>query len=1046
MLCSYRCCALVALLTCLSPLAAAATYDFSGTAGGPNFPACSGTWSSNGSTYTCSGSVALAAGDAVLPSSPLTIVAQGGAALAGGNVLGSASAAVTLQTVWDATVTLSGGNTVIFGNLTTDSGAVSIGGSGNVIYGSLTATNWGAIVAANTVVYGNVDVYASVTLTNVTIKGAISTRDQAFMTGGSVAGDLAATNGVTTDGTVIGGDVRLTTSGSISLTGGSVAGMVHSDCCTVGTTNTNIGNGVSSSSNSVTINGGTISGVVTSGGGSGVKITNAIVTSSATVTVSANNVGIDIGSSTIYGSVSGNNSVRLHDGTTVWGDATAGNWPGALDIDGTSQVSGNCSPHHARCGVVQMDHILLSHSGSGVTCMGSPVKVTACNSSDVAGSCVPSAKAISGKIVAKNGVSVVGTFDFAIPAGAGSTSVPVLVGSAQTVTLETSDLSLATAKPTSCWNTGSGTDSCEHVFVDAGFIVSATKNGGATGIDAQSAGAGSATYFLQAVKTNPVTKACEAALANTTTSVNFGYECIDPSTCFGTDLMTLNGSTSTVIPRSNRGGSSAAGVTMSFDTDGNAPFTLNYADAGLVTLRANKTVGATILNGAWSFVTKPYGFKVASATCKAVTPNASNGANQNSPSPSDSKFCPAGGSFDVSISAIEKGGNITPNYGREETAKTVNVTWNVGLPAGGNAGTLPTGAFGFSGDFTGSFEAAKLSWSEVGILRATIGVSGDDYLGAGNVRSDGYVGRFYPHHFETLASGQDNCATFAYAGRPGAPGQPFKLIVFAKNLSRGTTENYDFAGGFAMLDVDLSLDAGSAVGSLFRDATPGAGKVTKDKFSKGFATVFPGDDTGRISFAQGSFPTRPADIRVRAQSDETKDATVTDAKGDVVAHPDGPLPIRSGRLHLSNAFGSEKRPLAMPLQAQYWSGLSWVVSSDDGCTALPAGAFALVGPVAAKTKVNNASPIMLVKGTTQLVLQEPLKVGTADISVNLGSGSKEQSCLNPNSATLDKAAVPWLRTNGPCAAATYDRDPSARATFGIYTPENRRVIHIREMY
>jgi MSHA biogenesis protein MshQ len=40
----------------------------------------------------------------------------------------------------------------------------------------------------------------------------------------------------------------------------------------------------------------------------------------------------------------------------------------------------------------------------------------------------------------------------------------------------------------------------------------------------------------------------------------------------------------------------------------------------------------------------------------------------------------------------------------------------------------------------------------------------------------------------------------------------------------------------------------------------------------------------------------------------------------------------------------------------------------------------------------------------------------------------------------------WLRAqNGNCAT-TFDRDPSARVTFGIYKPESTKTIHVREIY
>jgi MSHA biogenesis protein MshQ len=41
--------------------------------------------------------------------------------------------------------------------------------------------------------------------------------------------------------------------------------------------------------------------------------------------------------------------------------------------------------------------------------------------------------------------------------------------------------------------------------------------------------------------------------------------------------------------------------------------------------------------------------------------------------------------------------------------------------------------------------------------------------------------------------------------------------------------------------------------------------------------------------------------------------------------------------------------------------------------------------------------------------------------------------------------VPWLRSLNGCAN-DYSRDPSARATFGVFSPESKATIHVRELF
>jgi MSHA biogenesis protein MshQ len=94
-------------------------------------------------------------------------------------------------------------------------------------------------------------------------------------------------------------------------------------------------------------------------------------------------------------------------------------------------------------------------------------------------------------------------------------------------------------------------------------------------------------------------------------------------------------------------------------------------------------------------------------------------------------------------------------------------------------------------------------------------------------------------------------------------------------------------------------------------------------------------------------------------------------------------------------------------------------------------------------------PFPLSGGNANLVLKAPLNAGnsvtgTVDVAINLGATTTDQSCLASHGGTAGNMG--WLRAqNGNCAA-TFDRDPTARATFGVYAPETRRTIHVREQF
>ena len=170
-------------------------------------------------------------------------------------------------------------------------------------------------------------------------------------------------------------------------------------------------------------------------------------------------------------------------------------------------------------------------------------------------------------------------------------------------------------------------------------------------------------------------------------------------------------------------------------------------------------------------------------------------------------------------------------------------------------------------------------------------------------------------------------------------------------------------------------------------------------------------------------------------------------------YSEGSVALRSGRLKMSNAFGSEKRSLALPVQAQYWSSnKAWVVNGADSCTTVPAAAVATSNyrnslGVAAGGWSTSGSAITISSGNGTLTMSapSPTSTGSLDVVLNLGATTADNACLGTHPASTG-ANLGWLRgLNGNCAA-THDRDPSARINFGIYSPESRRTVHIRELY
>ena len=719
-----------------------------------------------------------------------------------------------------------------------------------------------------------------------------------------------------------------------------------------------------------------------------------------------------------------------------------------------AEVTAIATQTHACAIVVAVpNHYELSMPTSSVTCLPTTVTVTACT--DATSPCTNPFAAASGStaVLATSGGTLGATTVTFGATGVASTTLSYPVapdGTPASVTL--SGESLAASNPrqwcpngTACVVANSGSTT----FNTAGFIFSATAGGVVATIPTQVAGTSSAPNYLRAVKTSTTTQACEAALSGSQ-SVNFAYECNDPISCYGSNLMSVNGGTATTIARNNNGSVAIyLPVNMTFDANGNAPLTFNYSDVGQVKLWVSKAASGSLLSkltgSSNAFVVKPGGFAI-SNIMQTAAPNLVNPAAANA---GGSKFVKAGENFSVTVTAtttLASGAVTTPNYGREILPESVKLTSALVAPAGGVPGTL-SGTFGA---FTnGVATGATFTWSEVGIISLTASVGDADYLGAGDTTGTTSVniGRFYPDHFDTVVTPQGG--GFAYSGNPTVPGplvpgQPFTVTVTAKSAAASPTANYYYInpGDFAKA-VNLSVPVGGATGQLYVDAVAGgAGAVPANKFvntNPGEGKVNYSDAVGKISFVFNSLPYYLAPpIQIHAEDADT--VTSSGANGSIN--------ILQGRLRLFNAFGSEKADLNMPLQAEYWTGSSWALNSADSFTSIPAGSIALsVVPLSGTLSavIPRPGPFTLAGGQGSVVLASPMVSGSVDLAINLGTSAADQSCLTVHPGTTG-AAIPWLRSiNGNCAT-TYDRDPSARGTFGVYAPETKRTIHVRELF
>lgn len=621
---------------------------------------------------------------------------------------------------------------------------------------------------------------------------------------------------------------------------------------------------------------------------------------------------------------------------------------------------------------------------------------------------------------------------------------------------------------------------------------------------------GAQTLYLRAVRQSSTTGACTGGLSGAQ-AVGFAYECDNPANCYGSDLLSINGGAgSLAVARNNDGSvSSSSGsytsVNMTFSADGYAPFTFNYADAGAITLHARKVVAAgsgtppstaaTIYGASNSFVVRPFAFEL-TAYRDAL------GDNPGASAADGSVFTSAGSPFKARLRSVawqaaddDPGASPAydglPNSGANlgDNATTPSFAWASSLAADASAGSFtplagdggvlgelsPSPASLAATDFgAGVASYTPLAYSEVGsfTLRAAaasyLGVSGIDV--AGSTR----VGRFVPDHFTVTPGTLVNravaaCApasAFTYAGEAM---QLKDFTLSARNALATPTVTKNYTGAFARLDgslpanfafaaVDLadavaplaarSFAAGSSPGDLGLLSSSGGWSAGVGTFVANVRLIrATGAAEGPYeSFRLGIAPLDPDGVTVRGADKDLDITAPADAANDKVLI--GSTRVLFGRLWLGNAYGSDQRDLALPFQTQYWNGTAFVKNTADNCTALatahlamgnPQGGLgAYAGPLAVSATVAGGGTITLSKPAGSAS-------GSVDLAVRLGSAGSPANCANPALAGGTSAALDYL--SGKWCGSGYDRDPVARATFGVFGSHLKKgPIYIRENF
>ena len=290
-------------------------------------------------------------------------------------------------------------------------------------------------------------------------------------------------------------------------------------------------------------------------------------------------------------------------------------------------------------------------------------------------------------------------------------------------------------------------------------------------------------------------------------------------------------------------------------------------------------------------------------------------------------------------------------------------------------------------------------------------------------------GRFIPHHFEVTKI--NGCGAFTYSGQPFG-----RVTVTAMAAGNTVTKNYADGSGFAK-SVDISDGNGSTLGIFGNGNFAAAGFASGTQFRTDVTYTFTAKETPALTLALRAIDT-----------DNVSSA----------GHTEDPAEIRSGRVRIQNAYGSELAALPVPMRAEYYvdttitapatipSVIGWITNGADTCSSAVLNALSnFQGNLSSgETCVQDTgNPGVSGQGCAVAGLPadryaSPPAAGSYNLNLKTpGAGNDGSVDISANLSTK-----PWLRFDWD---GTGDADPTGRATFGLYRGSPRH-IYLRQRF
>lgn len=573
-------------------------------------------------------------------------------------------------------------------------------------------------------------------------------------------------------------------------------------------------------------------------------------------------------------------------------------------------------------------------------------------------------------------------------------------------------------------------------------------------------------------------------------NIRFYTTYVNPTT--GTINATING---TAIASSS--GATATTQSITF-TNGVATVTGRYNDAGQLSLNVIDTAvspaGPTGASG--NFVVKPASFAINIPSNTAAQTTSPAGAAQTA-CLADIAFAKAGNNFTVNVQPLNALGSVTPNYGNETSPQGITLSSSAVLgPTGGLNGSANNGVIGNGSAFTkqtsGSppagwslpyFSGTTFTFDEVGCINLSAAVSGGNYLGATNgaVTGSQVVGRFTPDHFDVSGNTpqfKTGCSTgsgsFTYLDQPFLYNTQPVLTVISRALAGTTTQNYTgsfwklTSSGFGSVynKAYFAVNGGDTIPALNLSAIIPAptfvdvGAGVPGSVGSGTGT-FTFSDNGGLTIQRlvGTLsPALTAEIQLSIATITDSDnvlctgvgcsaggfsfGATTAGNGIAFSGTGGGKQFYHGRLVVLDANGPENLPLIVPMQTQFYtSGGGFVVNTLDTGSSGNGTAFTGGSLNLNLTPSSGLLTTATVSGSPDFYFQQ----GVLNISLSAPTGTT--TGYVDIEANLSDANLSWLQYNWSYSGTlgtTYSDNPMGRATFGIFTG-NDRLIYEKEL-